>query len=135
MATITNNYAEGACVFMAGSTQNGDVYITDSAISQYGKSLNKSEEADSSGMAVLEGYEAELRPYIEKGLLNEDLQPVGLSRAERAVLAHDIADRFEIKNVWKVFESAWGMKAMRSDYDKAMKQKKIGAFLSALNDI
>ena len=27
MANITNNYAAGSCIFEAGSTQNGDVYI------------------------------------------------------------------------------------------------------------
>ena len=27
MANITNNYAPGSCIFEAGSTQNGDVYI------------------------------------------------------------------------------------------------------------
>ena len=27
MANITNNYAEGSCIFNAGSSQNGDVYI------------------------------------------------------------------------------------------------------------
>ena len=27
MASITNNYAAGSCIFEAGSTQNGDVYI------------------------------------------------------------------------------------------------------------
>ena len=28
MSNITNHYAEGSCVFMAGSSQNGDVHIT-----------------------------------------------------------------------------------------------------------
>lgn len=28
MSNITNNYAEGSCVFEAGSSQNGDVHIT-----------------------------------------------------------------------------------------------------------
>lgn len=27
MSNITNNYAEGSCVFEAGSTQNGDVIV------------------------------------------------------------------------------------------------------------
>lgn len=28
MSNITNNYAEGSCVFEAGSSQNGDIHIT-----------------------------------------------------------------------------------------------------------
>lgn len=28
MSNITNHYAEGSCVFEAGSSQNGDVHIT-----------------------------------------------------------------------------------------------------------
>lgn len=34
MANITNHYAPGSCVFQAGSSMNGDVYITDCTINQ-----------------------------------------------------------------------------------------------------
>lgn len=34
MSTITNNYAEGSCVFEAGSSQNGDIHITGSTFVQ-----------------------------------------------------------------------------------------------------
>ena len=49
MSTITNNFAEGANVFNAGSTLNGDIHITDCTINQYGwkqsKALGRGAEA------------------------------------------------------------------------------------------
>lgn len=36
MSDITNNYAEGSCVFEAGSSQNGDVHITGGTFYQGG---------------------------------------------------------------------------------------------------
>lgn len=38
MSNITNNYAEGSCIFKAGSSQNGDVHITGGTFNQGGLS-------------------------------------------------------------------------------------------------
>lgn len=43
MANITNHYAPGSCVFQAGSSQNGDVYITGGTFYQ-GEPKEKKEE-------------------------------------------------------------------------------------------
>lgn len=59
-----------------------------------------------------------------KNLIDEHLQPVGLSRTEAAVLACIMADRLGIRYLWKTFETLWNRHNMRNDYNVAMEQKK-----------
>ena len=54
MANITNNYAPGSCIFEAGSTQNGDVYIQGGTFYQGVAKAQPEEEKQSSA----EGEEA-----------------------------------------------------------------------------
>lgn len=59
-----------------------------------------------------------------RNLIDEHLQPVGLSRTEAAVVACIMADRLGIRYLWKTFETLWNRRNMRNDYNVAMEQKK-----------
>ena len=57
------------------------------------------------------------------GYVDEHYQPL-LSRTQAALLADAMAERLGIKEKWKVFESLWQRKYMRSDYNLALTRKK-----------
>lgn len=59
-----------------------------------------------------------------RNLIDEHLQPVGLSRTEAAMLAYMMADRLGIRNKWKTFEALWNRRYMRNDFNDALEQKK-----------
>ena len=56
------------------------------------------------------------------GYVDEHYQPL-LSRTQAALLADAMAERLDIKEKWKVFESLWNRKYMRSDYNLALTRK------------
>ena len=73
----------------------------------------------------------------EAGLLDEVWQPVGLSGAQRGVLAQRIAARLKIANTWKTFGSLWSMKpeTLRTAYNKGMEQKSMSDFIGRVNKV
>ena len=73
----------------------------------------------------------------EAGLVDEAWQPMGLSNAERGVLAFQLAVRLDIQNQWQVFSSLWGTtpSSLRSAYNKANEQRKTMSFIEKLNII
>ncbi len=89
------------------------------------------------GTLVADSLSAEmLRPYIDAGLVDEELMPAeGLSRGEKAVLAHDIAERLKIRNFWSIFERRWGLNYLSSDYNRFTKTTKFVEFQRRLNKI
>ena len=70
----------------------------------------------------------------EAGWVDDDYQPL-LSRTMSAVLADRIATLLNIPNKWKVFETFWNRKNMRSDYNDALNQKQFDKFLEKLKKI
>ena len=56
------------------------------------------------------------------GWIDDNYQPL-LSRTQAALLANYMADKLGIKEKWKVFESLWNRKYMRSDYNLALTRK------------
>ncbi len=58
----------------------------------------------------------------EAGFVDDNLQPL-ISRTQAALLADAMAMRLGIRNKWKVFETYWGRKYMRSDYNLALTRK------------
>lgn len=77
-----------------------------------------------------------LRPYIDAGMLDENLMPADeLSRGETAVLAHDIAERLGLQRFWPIFEQRWGIKYLSSDYNHFTKTAKFVEFQRRLNKI
>ena len=67
----------------------------------------------------------------DAGWVDDDCQPL-LSRAMSAVLADRMATLLNIQNKWKVFESFWGMKGLRSAYNNALNQKQFDEFYEKL---
>ena len=57
------------------------------------------------------------------GYVDEHYQPL-LSRTQAALLADAMAERLGIKEKWKVFETLWNRKYMRSDYNLALTRKR-----------
>lgn len=78
-----------------------------------------------------------LEKLQQAGLMDGNAQPVGLSIAEKGMLASFLAERLDIKNLWKVFGDCWGMKSetLRRAWNKAMEQKKTIAFQEKLKSI
>ena len=62
------------------------------------------------------------RKAQQAGYVDEHYQPL-LSRTQSALLADAMAERLGIKEKWKVFETLWQRKYMRSDYNLALTRK------------
>ena len=73
----------------------------------------------------------------EAGLVDEGWMPVGLTNAERGVLAFQLAVRLDIQNQWQVFVSLWGTTpgTLRSAHNKGNEQRKTMSFVEKLNII
>ena len=69
----------------------------------------------------------------DAGWVDDNCQPL-LSRALSAVLADRMATLLNIQNKWKVFESFWGMKGLRSAYNNALNQKQFDEFYEKLKN-
>ena len=57
------------------------------------------------------------------GYVDGRYQPL-ISRTQSALLADAMAERLGIKEKWKVFETLWNRKYMRSDYNLALTRKR-----------
>ena len=60
----------------------------------------------------------------QAGLIDDHYQPVNLSRTDLAILAFDISEFLGLREKWKIFETLWGKKNLRSDYNSALYQQK-----------
>jgi hypothetical protein len=74
---------------------------------------------------------------VDAGLLSADWQPVGLSGAERGLVARAVCERLRIEEVWQVFGLLWNEKpeTLRSYFNKALEQKKSLEFQDRLKNI
>jgi hypothetical protein len=74
---------------------------------------------------------------VDAGILTDDWQPLGLSGAERALVARAICERLKINEIWQVFGKLWGEKpeTLRSYLNKALDQKKSLKFQDRLKNI
>ena len=57
------------------------------------------------------------------GYVDDHYLPL-ISRTQSALLADAMAERLGIKEKWKVFETLWNRKYMRSDYNLALTRKR-----------
>ena len=64
------------------------------------------------------------------GLLDNDLQPIGMSWAERGYLAQRIAFKLNIEKQWVTFGKLWhcDASALRSGYNRAKDMPKMASF-------
>ena len=67
----------------------------------------------------------------EAGMVDARMQPIGLSNAEKGILAFELARRLDIQNQWQVFATLWGTTpgTLRSAYNKANDQRKTLKFI------
>lgn len=74
---------------------------------------------------------------VEAGLLDAAWQPVGLSNAQKGVLASLLARRLDIPNLWQVFGGLWGMKpeTLRTACNKGMEQRRTMAFMERVKRV
>ena len=65
------------------------------------------------------------------GVVDEAWRPVGLSAAEKGVLASYVASRLGIATPWQTFARLWDLRpdTLRAAYNKGMEQKKTARFL------
>ena len=70
----------------------------------------------------------------EEGMVDARMQPIGLSNAEKGVLAFELAKRLDIQNQWQVFANLWGTTPgnLRSAYNKANDQRKTLKFIEKI---
>ncbi len=68
------------------------------------------------------------------GLVNENGMPT-VSRTEAALMANALAERLNIAQKWKVFETLWHRNNMRGDYNTALNQRKSLKFQDKLKEI
>lgn len=73
----------------------------------------------------------------QDGMIDEELQPVGLSGAQKGMLANFIASRLGIADMWQFFASLWKTTAgtLRSAYNRGLDQKKTSEFLDRLKAV
>ena len=74
------------------------------------------------------------RKVQRAGYVDEHYQPQ-LSRTQAALLADAMAERLGIKEKWKVFETLWNRKNMRSDYNLALRQHQSLNFQDSLKQV
>ena len=70
----------------------------------------------------------------QAGYVDDHYQPL-ISRTQSALLADAMAERLGIKEKWKVFETLWNRKYMRSDYNLALTRKRSLDFQDELKAI
>lgn len=98
-------------------------------------------EQNESGIipASLRTTEAErvLEHLCSANILNDRWQPVGLSNAEKGVLASLLADRLGIGSLWQTFGDLWHMnpETLRTACNKGLEQKRTGAFLERVKEV
>ena len=68
------------------------------------------------------------------GYVDDNYQPL-ISRTQSALLADAMAERLGIREKWKVFETLWNRKYMRSDYNLALTRKQSLDFQDELKSI
>ena len=68
------------------------------------------------------------------GYVDDNYQPT-ISRSQSALLADEIAERLEIKEKWKTFETLWNRRNMYRDYHEALNQRQSLQFRDKLREL
>ena len=73
----------------------------------------------------------------EAGMVDARMQPIGLSNAEKGILAFELARCLDIQNQWQVFANLWGTTpgTLRSAYNRAIEQQKTMLFIEKLKNV
>ena len=109
-----------------------DVYAAVLLLEKYGNATDgKAEEV----IKVTEEIAMAMQPYIEAGLLGEDLQPKGISNTQVAYIASRISQKLWQENRWKPFEELWNINKLAQYYHRALGEKKSTEFIGLINKI
>jgi hypothetical protein len=68
------------------------------------------------------------------GYVDANYQPK-ISLTKSALLAFEMAIRLNVRNKWKVFETLWNRRNMRSDYNNALLQRQSLDFQDKLKQV
>ena len=70
----------------------------------------------------------------DAGYVDENFQPK-ISHTLSALLAHEMAERLNLRRKWKLFETLWNRKKMYKDYYNALYQKQSYEFIGNLKKL
>ena len=142
---------QGLNIVMNGITINGpmfDIHDNGTVNNYYNVSQDKPCQTDAFAEEVQSGQAlsevlctseamALCTKLREAGMVDEQLQPVGLSNADKGILAFELAKRLDIQNQWQVFATLWGTTpgTLRSAYNRAIDQQKTMLFIEKLKNI
>lgn len=101
--------------------------------SRTGESAEGTEQTLPEAFATAEASHV-LEQLVAAGLTDARWQPIGLSYAEKGVLAAYLAHRLGIQTQWQTFAALWGMKpeTLRTAFNKALDKTKSLAFQDRL---
>lgn len=113
---------------------NENVYLTVDKDGEVKTHIDEKEIPDMLRTAQASALQEKL---TEAGMMDKDWQPVGLSNAQKGMLAFYLSDKLGIDNRWKVFSALWGMnpETLRRAYNKALDQNKSLLFQDELKII
>lgn len=121
-------------------TMSGDVVNHNYAGSQHeaqGGSLSEAQAGqDVPDIFTTTESMALMQKLIEHRFIDEALQPIALSWAERSILVDELSARLHISDKWQAFGALWHLKpqSLRSAYNKAMDQKKTSLFFDRIRE-
>ena len=134
-ADLTNIGSHLQIVYVASGAQHVETQINVGAYPQplpKGKGVDGAEASKSlPEVLATEAAMALWKKAQAAGWVDANYQPL-ISRTQAALLADAMAERLGIREKWKVFETLWNRKNMRSDYNLALRQQQSLDFLTEL---
>ena len=116
-----NNGSKIEIVYVASGGQHVETQIN---LAPPGPSKERKKEAEPPALPDALSTEEAIalwKKAQEAGYVDSNYQPL-ISRTQAALLADAMAERLGIREKWKVFETLWNRKNIRSDYTRAMNQ-------------
>ena len=118
---LPNNGSKIEIVYVASGGQHVETQIN---LAPPGPSKERKKEAEPPALPDALSTEEAMalwKKAQEAGYVDSNYQPL-ISRTQAALLADAMAERLGIREKWKVFETLWNRKNIRSDYTRAMNQ-------------
>ena len=77
-----------------------------------------------------------LRKLVDAHILDNNYQPIRLSRTQRAVLANELISGMSLDDKkWSLFEQLWQMKGLANSFQKALEQQQTSMFIHQIKSI
>ena len=120
-ADFTNQGSKIEVVYVASGGQHVETQVNIGAHRNTTQGREKGAEDMPELLATKEAM-ALWEKVQDAGYVDANYQPL-ISRTQSALLADAMAERLGIREKWKVFETLWNRKYMRSDYNLALTQQ------------